>query len=189
MEQVALAQPSVSKPCVTFRCVCRVAQGLKIFCLSKDRRGISVPVLPQALDQLFLVCVPQDPCGISRCLCRVLRVLRRKLYSVFHLCLGNSVGQLGVSTASCRIPGSNRVCVYCASGSWWDIPVFSRCRRPATPPARSVRYRVCLCVPSSFCVYKPCNLSLFLYWLVSLSLSLLDCVGVVAPFQCSGLDI
>ena len=159
MEQVALAQPSLSKPCVTLRCVCRVAQGLKIFCFSKDRRGISVPVLPQALDQLFFVCVPQDPCGISRCLCRVLRVLRRKLYSVFHLCLGNSVGQLGVGTASCRIPGTNRVCVYCASGFWWDIPVFSRCRRPATPPARSVRYRVCLCVPSSF----SCNLSLFLY--------------------------
>ena len=162
MEQVALAQPSVSKPCVTLRCMCRVAQGLKIFCFSKDRRGISVPVLPQALDQLFFVCVPQDPCGISRCLCRVLRVLRRNLCSEFHLCLGNSVGQLGVCTASCRIPGTNRVCVYCASGSWWDIPVFSRCRRPATPPARSVRYRVCLCVPSSFCVYKPSNLSLCL---------------------------
>ena len=71
-----------------------------------------------------------------------------------------------------QIPGTNRVCVYCASGFWWDIPVFSRCRRPATPPARSVRYRVCLCIPSSFCVYKPCNLSLGLRTDLSLSLSL-----------------
>ena len=38
-----------------------------------------------------------------------------------------------------QIPGTNRVCVYCASGFWWDIPVFSRSRRSATP-AWSVRY-------------------------------------------------
>ena len=89
------------------------------------------------------------------------RVLRIKLFCV------SPVPRELCRTVRCvyrvlQIPGINRVCVYCASGFWWDIPVFSRCRRLTTPPARSVRYRVPLCVPSSFGVYKPCNLSLCL---------------------------
>ena len=51
---------------MTLRCVCRVAQGLRIFCFSKDRRGISVPVLPRALDQLFVcVCASGSVLNIS----------------------------------------------------------------------------------------------------------------------------
>ena len=91
-----------------------------------------------------------------------------------------------------QIPGTNRVCVYCASGFWLDIPVFFGCRRPLTPPARSVRYRVCLCGLLSFCVYKPCNpppplsLSLSLRTDSSLSSSFFDFVAVVvARLQCS----
>ena len=123
---------SRNHPCVTLRCVCAVSlRELRIICFPKDRCGISIPVLPRASDQPFsgaenkaVFCVspvPQELCRTVRCVYRVL-----------------------------QIPGTNRVCVYCASGFWWDIPVFSRCRRPATSPARSVRYRVSLCVPSSF---------------------------------------
>ena len=165
MEQVAFAQSSV---CDSSVCVCRVAQGVKNHLFSQGSLWNFHTVLPRASDQLFsgaenkaVFCVspvPQELCRTVRCVYRVL-----------------------------QIPGTNRVCVYCASGFWWDIPVFSRCRRPASSPARSVRYRVSLCVPSSFGVYKPCNLSLCLR--TDPPLSLFNFVAVVVLFQCSRLGI
>ena len=125
-------------------------------------------------------CVPQDPRGISLCLRRVLRVLRINLWFCVSLVPRELCRTVRCVYRVLQIPGTNRVCVYCASGFWLDIPVFFGCRRPLTPPARSVRYRVCLCGLLSFCVYKPCNLSLRLRIDSSLCSSVFDFVPLVA---------
>ena len=102
--------------CWTLQCVCRVSQGLRISCVfPKDLRGISSlrTGLPACLVPTVFFCEPHDPCGISRCLCRVLLVVRISLWFCVSLVPRELCGTSRCVKRVLQVPGTNRLCVYC----------------------------------------------------------------------------